>query len=62
KKPGRTLPRYITWDRTGHKGGIFKGANFKNPFQSTKDSARDGTYDLDVGPNGEIRGLKWIAK
>ncbi|MER7791190.1 toxin C-terminal domain-containing protein [Streptomyces sp. NPDC097640] len=62
KKPGRTLPRYITWDRNGHKGGIFKGANFKNPFQSTKDSARDGTYDLDVGPNGEIRGLKWIAK
>ncbi|MFI1329131.1 toxin C-terminal domain-containing protein [Streptomyces sp. NPDC020845] len=62
KKPGRTLPRYITWDRTGHKGGIFKGANFKNPFQSTKDSARDGTYDLDVGPNGEIRGLRWIAK
>ncbi|NUS84611.1 MAG: hypothetical protein HOY75_18190 [Streptomyces sp.] len=62
KKPGRTLPRYITWDRTGHKGGIFKGANFKNPFQSTKDSARDGTYDLDIGPNGEIRGLRWVAK
>nr|WP_260408521.1 toxin C-terminal domain-containing protein [Planomonospora venezuelensis] len=54
-------PRYITWDRNGHKGGIFKGANFKDPFRSTKDSARDGTYDLDYS-NGKLRGLKWIAK
>ncbi|MEW2381386.1 toxin C-terminal domain-containing protein [Micromonospora sp. NPDC047707] len=62
KKAGSGQPRYITWDRTGHKGGIFKGANFRNPFQSTKDSARDGTYDLDVAPAGEVVGLKWVAK
>ncbi|MEU8525035.1 toxin C-terminal domain-containing protein [Streptomyces sp. NPDC048629] len=55
-------PKYITWDRNGHKGGIFKGANFRDPFQSTKDSARDGTYDLDISPTGDVLGLKWIAK
>ncbi|MET9969949.1 toxin C-terminal domain-containing protein, partial [Streptomyces sp. NPDC006356] len=62
KKAGPGQPRYITYDRTGHKGGIFKGASFPNPFQSTKDSARDGTYDLDIDANGMVVGLKWIAK
>ncbi|MGC4807021.1 toxin C-terminal domain-containing protein [Micromonospora sp. DT233] len=62
KKAPSGEPRYITWDRTGHKGGIYKGANFRNPFQSTKDSARDGTYDLNVLPNGDVLGLKWVAK
>jgi RHS repeat-associated protein len=63
KKAGGGQPRYITFDRTGHnKDAVFKGANFRNPFQSTKDSARDGTYGLDIGPNGELRGLEWLAK
>ncbi|WP_385645515.1 toxin C-terminal domain-containing protein [Streptomyces sp. SudanB91_2054] len=63
KKAGGGQPRYITFDRTGHnKDAVFKGANFRNPFQSTKDSARDGTYGLDIGPNGELRGLTWLAK
>ncbi|MGC4943974.1 toxin C-terminal domain-containing protein [Kribbella sp. DT2] len=60
-KPGRGLPRSVTWDRTAHKGGIFKGANFKDPFRTTKKSGRDGTYDLDVSSTGEVFGLKWIA-
>jgi hypothetical protein len=60
---GAGQPRYITFDRTGHnKNAVFKGANFRNPFQSTKGSARDGTYGLDIGPNGELRGLEWLAK
>ena len=25
-------------------------------------SARDGTYGLDIRPHGELRGLKWLAK
>ncbi|MFJ1840478.1 toxin C-terminal domain-containing protein [Streptomyces sp. NPDC088146] len=62
KKAAAGQPRYITWDRNGHKGGIFKGAGFRDPFQSTKDSARDGTYDLDVSPSGDIIGLKRVAK
>lgn len=63
KKTRAGQPRYITFDRTGHnKDAVFKGANFRDPFQSTKDSARDGTYGLDIGPNGELRGLKWLAK
>jgi hypothetical protein len=63
KKAGAGQPRYITYDRTGHnKEAVFKGANFRNPFQSTKDSARDGTYGLDVSPTGELLGLKWLAK
>ncbi|WP_399944272.1 polymorphic toxin-type HINT domain-containing protein [Streptomyces sp. BBFR25] len=63
KKAGGGQPRYITFDRTGHnKDAVFKGANFRNPFQSTKDSARDGTYGLDIGPKGELRGLTWLAK
>ncbi|MFE1437342.1 polymorphic toxin-type HINT domain-containing protein [Streptomyces sp. NPDC058739] len=63
KKAGAGQPKYITYDRTGHnKQAVFKGASFANPFQSTKDSARDGTYGLDIGPNGELRGLKWLAK
>ncbi|MET9368341.1 toxin C-terminal domain-containing protein [Streptomyces griseoflavus] len=63
KKAGGGQPRYITYDRTGHnKQAIFKGASFRNPFQSTKDSARDGTYGLDVSPTGEVLGLKWLAK
>ncbi|WP_369127032.1 toxin C-terminal domain-containing protein [Amycolatopsis nivea] len=33
---------------------VFKGANFRNPFQPTKDSARDGTCGLDIGPDGEL--------
>ncbi|MGA5564441.1 toxin C-terminal domain-containing protein [Streptomyces platensis] len=63
KKAGGGQPRYITYDRTGHnKQAVFKGVSFRNPFQSTKDSARDGTYGLDVSPTGEVRGLKWLAK
>ncbi|MFJ6011531.1 polymorphic toxin-type HINT domain-containing protein [Streptomyces sp. NPDC092952] len=63
KKAGGGQPRYITYDRTGHnKQAVFKGASFRNPFQSTKDSARDGTYGLDVSPTGEVMGLKWLAK
>ncbi|MET9465142.1 toxin C-terminal domain-containing protein [Streptomyces sp. NPDC006544] len=62
KKAGGGQPRYITYDKMGHKGGIFKGANFKDPFKSTKDTARDGTYDLDVSPTGDVLGLKWVAK
>ncbi|MFI8350693.1 toxin C-terminal domain-containing protein, partial [Streptomyces sp. NPDC085596] len=63
KKAGGGQPRYITYDRTGHnKQAVFKGASFRNPFQSTKDSARDGTYGLDVSPTGEVLGLKWLAK
>ncbi|GHH77129.1 polymorphic toxin-type HINT domain-containing protein [Promicromonospora soli] len=63
KKAGAGQPRYITYDRTGHnKQAIFKGANFRNPFQSTKDSARDGTYGLDVSPTGDVFGLTWLAK
>lgn len=62
KKPGPGQPQYITWDRTGHNGAVFKGSNSKNPFQSTKDDARDGSYALDIGPNGELRGLKWVKK
>ncbi|WP_431913202.1 DUF6531 domain-containing protein [Micromonospora carbonacea] len=62
KKAPSGEPRYVTWDRTGHNGGIYKGANFRNPFQSTKDSARDGTYDLDVSEAGDVLGLKWVAK
>jgi hypothetical protein len=62
-KAGGGQPRYITYDRTGHhKQAVFKGASFRNPFQSTKDSARDGTYGLDVSPTGEVLGLKWLAK
>ncbi len=41
---------------------VFKGANFRNPFQPTKDSARDGTCGLDIGPDGELRGLTWLAQ
>lgn len=55
-------PRYITWDRTGHKGGIFKGSNDPNPFQTTRKSGREGSYDLDVSPDGEVLGLTWIAE
>jgi hypothetical protein len=56
-------PRYITYDRTGHnREAVFKGANSRNPFQSTKDSARDGTYGLDMSPTGKVLGLKWLAK
>ncbi|GGW47395.1 polymorphic toxin-type HINT domain-containing protein [Streptomyces griseoloalbus] len=63
KKAGSGQPTFITFDRTGHhKEAVFKGSNDKNPFQSTKDSARDGTYGLDIGPNGELRGLKWLKK
>ncbi|MEU1439680.1 toxin C-terminal domain-containing protein, partial [Streptomyces sp. NPDC005786] len=63
KKATGGQPRYITYDRTGHnKQAVFKGANFRNPFQSTKDSARDGTYGLDVSPDGKVLGLKWLAK
>jgi len=53
---------YVTRDRNGHNGGIFKGASFENPFRSTKDSARDGTYDLDVDAKGNVNGLKWVGK
>ncbi|WSQ11917.1 toxin C-terminal domain-containing protein [Streptomyces sp. NBC_01231] len=63
KKAGGGQPKSITFDRTGHnKEAVFKGSNDRNPFQSTKDSARDGTYGLDIGPNGELRGLEWLAK
>ncbi len=63
KKAGGGQPKYITFDRTGHnKDAVFKGSNDRNPFQSTKDSARDGTYGLDIGPKGELRGLEWLAK
>lgn len=63
KKAAGGQPRYITYDRTGHnKEAIFKGASFRNPFQSTKDSARDGTYGLDISPKGLVQGLKWLAK
>lgn len=63
KKAGGGQPKSITFDRTGHnKEAVFKGSNDRNPFQSTKDSARDGTYGLDIGPNGELRGLEWLKK
>ncbi|MGP4105291.1 toxin C-terminal domain-containing protein, partial [Nonomuraea sp. KM90] len=62
KKAKSGQPRYITWDRNGHSGGIFKGASFRNPFQTTKDAGRDGTYDLLISDNGHLLGLKWIAK
>uniref|UniRef100_UPI003F49957B toxin C-terminal domain-containing protein n=1 Tax=Nonomuraea sp. CA-252377 TaxID=3240003 RepID=UPI003F49957B len=62
KKAGAGQPRYITWDRNGHKGGIFKGANFRNPFQTTRDAGRDGTYDLLISDRGHLLGLRWIAK
>ncbi len=63
KKATGGQPRYITYDRTGHnKEAIFKGASFRNPFQSTKDSARDGTYGLDISPTGQVQGLKKVAK
>ncbi|MFI1509726.1 toxin C-terminal domain-containing protein [Streptomyces sp. NPDC020597] len=63
KKAGGGQPKFITFDRIGHnKDAVFKGSNDRNPFQSTKDSARDGTYGLDIGPNGELRGLEWLAK
>lgn len=47
-KAGAGQPTYITWDRNGHNGGIFKGSNDRNPFQSTGSGARDGTFDLDI--------------
>ncbi|WP_415923667.1 toxin C-terminal domain-containing protein [Streptomyces scabiei] len=63
KKARGGQPKFITFDRTGHnKEAVFKGSNDRNPFQSTKDSARDGTYGLEIGPNGELRGLEWLAK
>jgi hypothetical protein len=63
EKAGAGQPRYITFDRSGHnKDAVFNGAKFRDPCQSTEDSARDGTYGLDIGPNGELRGLKWLAK
>ncbi|ACU77451.1 YD repeat protein [Catenulispora acidiphila DSM 44928] len=62
KKAGGGQPKYITYDRTGHSGGIFKGASFEKPFQTTKDTGRDGTYDLDVDGSGNVSGLKWVAK
>ncbi|WP_371797427.1 RHS repeat-associated core domain-containing protein [Streptomyces sp. NBC_01718] len=63
KKAGGGQPKSITFDRTGHnKAAVFKGSNSKNPFQSTKDSDRDGTYGLDIGSNGELRGLIWLKK
>ncbi|MFE5974366.1 polymorphic toxin-type HINT domain-containing protein [Streptomyces sp. NPDC056460] len=63
KKAGGGQPKFITFDRTGHnKEAVFKGSNDRNPFQSTKDSARDGTYGLDVGANGEVLGLRWLKK
>jgi RHS repeat-associated protein len=63
KKARGGQPKSITFDRTGHhKEAVFKGSNDRNPFQSTKDSARDGTYGLDTGPNGELMGLKWLKK
>ena len=62
KKAGGGQPKYITYDRTGHAGGIFKGASFNKPFQTTTDAGRDGTYDLDVDANGNVNGLKWVAK
>ena len=63
RKAGAGQPRYITFDRTGHhKEAVFKGSDSRDAFQSTKSSARDGTYGLDIGPNGELRGLKWLKK
>ncbi|MFI7295236.1 polymorphic toxin-type HINT domain-containing protein [Streptomyces sp. NPDC050121] len=63
KKAGGGQPKYITYDRTGHnKQAVFKGSNSRDAFQSTKDSARDGTYGVDISPNGEVTGLKWLAK
>ena len=63
KKAGGGQPKYITYDRTGHnKQAVFKGSNSRDAFQSTKDSARDGTYGVDVSPNGLVTGLKWLAK
>ncbi|MFF1926343.1 toxin C-terminal domain-containing protein, partial [Streptomyces sp. NPDC058221] len=63
KKATGGQPRYITYDRTGHnKQAVFKGSSSRNPFQSTKDSARDGTYGVDVSSKGEVLGLKWLAK
>lgn len=63
KKATGGQSRYLTYERTGHnKQAVFKGADFRNPFQSTKDSARDGTHGLDVSPDGKVLGLKWRAK
>jgi hypothetical protein len=60
---GGGQPRYITYDRTGHnKQAVFKGSNSRDAFQSTKDSARDGTYGVEISPTGEVTGLEWLAK
>ncbi|WP_369371047.1 toxin C-terminal domain-containing protein [Promicromonospora sp. Populi] len=63
QKPGAGQPKLITWDRTGHGGGIFKGSNSKrNPFQSTSSSARDGSFDLEIADNGDVVGLIMVRK
>ncbi|MCR3747262.1 RHS repeat-associated core domain-containing protein [Lentzea californiensis] len=61
KKAGAGQPKYITYDRTGHLGAVFKGSNSKNAFQSTKDSARDGSYDL-VLEGDQLVELYWKGK
>ncbi len=61
-KPGPGQPRQITWDRTGHKGGVFKGSNDKAPFQSNRSDARDGTFSLDIANNGDLLGLFRVGK
>lgn len=54
---------FVTYDKTHHRGGNFKGAEsgFRNPFSSTRSTARSGTYDVNI-VNGDFLGLKWIAK
>ncbi|WP_372339728.1 hypothetical protein [Nocardiopsis sp. CC223A] len=53
----------MTYDRTGNsKLAVFKGVSFRNLFRSNSDSARDGTYGLGFGSNGELLGLEWLAK
>ncbi|CAM5560126.1 hypothetical protein SAVIM338S_04624 [Streptomyces avidinii] len=63
KKPGAGQPKFISYDRNGHnKQSVFKGSDDKNAFQSTKDSARDGTFGLAFSKKGMLEGLEWLKK
>uniref|UniRef100_UPI0019FB7EAC toxin C-terminal domain-containing protein n=1 Tax=Cellulomonas sp. TaxID=40001 RepID=UPI0019FB7EAC len=61
KKAGAGQPRFITWDRNGHWGGIFKGSDDRNPFQTTSKAGRDGTFDVDIDDIGNLRGLTRVG-
>ncbi|WP_158104182.1 RHS repeat-associated core domain-containing protein [Amycolatopsis pretoriensis] len=53
--------RYITWDRTGHKRGIFKGGSAPDAFSSTTSAGRSGTYDVGYS-SAEGPFLTWVGK